>query len=106
MEKPENDRQSLSLTKLNHIRDVMKPPIRILRFEDVEKDVELIEQELVRAQIGFTSKQVTKEEDFIKEVKRFSPDLILSDYSFPSLPGIDPLILAREQRSNQTHFQR
>jgi PAS domain S-box-containing protein len=78
----------------------MKPLIRILIFEDVEKDVELIEQELVRAKIGFTSKQVTRKEDFIKEVKRFSPDLILSDYSFPSLPGIDPLILAKEHAPN------
>jgi PAS domain S-box-containing protein len=78
----------------------MKTPLRILIFEDVETEVELIEQELCRTKIAFTSKQVTKGEDFIKEVKRFSPDLILSDYLFPSLPGIDSVILAREHAPN------
>ncbi len=65
--------------------------LRILILEDAPTDVELMEHELSRAKISFTSKRVETREDFIRELHNFAPDLILSDFRLPSFDGLEAL---------------
>ena len=75
----------------------MDKELRILILDDVPADAELEEHELRKAGISFISKRVETEETFQKELKDFSPDLILSDYSLPSFDGLKALAIAQEK---------
>ena len=55
----------------------MDKELRILILDDFAADAELEEHELRKAGISFISKRVETEETFQKELKDFSPDLIL-----------------------------
>lgn len=70
-------------------------PIRVLILEDNPADAELIQFELEEAGLAFSSKVVMTEEDFIREIQEFSPDLILSDYDLPKYNGALALTEAR-----------
>lgn len=74
----------------------MDKKLRILMLEDVPSDAELIERELRRAEFTFSVKRVETKEDFLKEMKDFAPDIILSDYSLPTFDGFAALALAKE----------
>ncbi len=65
-------------------------------LEDVATDAELIERELRKAEISYTAKRVETREDFLKGLKEFAPDLILSDYSLPHFDGMTALVLTKE----------
>ncbi len=75
----------------------MDKKLKILMLEDVATDAELIERELRKANIDFSSKWVETKEAFIKELKDFSPDLILSDYALPSFDGMSALKIVQEE---------
>ena len=86
--------------------DAVKPrerEMRILILEDVPSDAELMEEELRDAGISFTSKRVSTKSSFMRELKRFAPELILADYSLPSFDGVSALKITRE-RSPDTPF--
>jgi two-component system, cell cycle sensor histidine kinase and response regulator CckA len=70
--------------------------LRILLLEDVAMDAELVEYQLGRAGIAFTSRCVDNRDDFVSAIGAFHPDLILSDYSLPGFDGMAALRLARE----------
>jgi len=74
----------------------MDKELRILILEDVPTDAELMKEELQKGGILFTSKCVETREDFIKELKGFIPDLILSDYTLSQFDGMAALELTRE----------
>ena len=59
-------------------------------------DAELVEYELRRAQVPFSTRCVNTREAFLSELQDFQPDLILSDYSVPGFDGMAALSLARE----------
>ena len=61
--------------------------IRILILDDNPADVELIQFGLQDAGLVFTSKVVTTEKDYIRELQEFSPNLILSDHDVPPYNG-------------------
>lgn len=71
--------------------------LRILMLEDVAVDAELVEHQLQRGGILFSSKRVDTKEGFLKELHDFSPDLILADYSLPQFDGLSALAIAQEQ---------
>ncbi|MGB9838141.1 sensor histidine kinase [Methanothermobacter sp.] len=70
---------------------------RILILEDVPFDVELMEREIRRAGIEFISEVVDNEDDFMRALEEFKPDVILADYSLPSFDGVSALSIAGEK---------
>ena len=74
----------------------MKEELKIIILEDVQYDVELIEYELRREGIKFTSKQVEIEEDFIEGLNIFKPDIVLADHSLPKFDGVSALEIAKK----------
>ncbi|MEW6601454.1 MAG: PAS domain-containing protein, partial [Nitrospirota bacterium] len=75
-----------------------RPELRILILEDVPTDAELICYELRKGGIDFSSLRVETEKTFIKGMDDFAPDLILSDYHFPSFDGISAMKIAKEKK--------
>jgi diguanylate cyclase (GGDEF)-like protein/PAS domain S-box-containing protein len=69
---------------------------RILILEDVASDAELIERELQKAQIRFTSMRVERKDAFSKALIEFQPDIVLSDYTLPQFSGLEALRLVKE----------
>ncbi|MCE5250928.1 response regulator, partial [bacterium] len=74
----------------------MNTIIRILILEDVPEDAELLERILRKEKLQFTARTADNKEDFLKELKDFSPDLILSDYSMPRFTGLEALKIVKE----------
>jgi len=77
-------------------RTSMDQDLRILILEDIADDAELIKRELHKGGIAFSSQWVDMKEHFLRELKAFAPQLILSDYNLPSFDGMSALALARE----------
>ncbi len=71
--------------------------LRILILEDVPADAELMERELRKAGIKFTSRRVETKEDFTRELDEFMPDLVLADHKLPSFDGLSALGIVRER---------
>lgn len=62
----------------------MKNVTRILIAEHDVRDIELLQRELKKSGIKHVSEIVGNEKEFTKSLLNFKPDIILSDYSFPS----------------------
>jgi PAS domain S-box-containing protein len=75
----------------------MVEPLRIVILEDNPADAELVQFELNEAGIIFISKVVMTEEDFVRGIQEFCPDLILSDYDLPKYNGALALAEARKR---------
>jgi DNA-binding NtrC family response regulator len=71
--------------------------LKILILEDQNTDAELMERELRKGGISFSSRRVETKEDFLRELKVFAPDIILSDYKLPFFNGSSALAIARGQ---------
>ena len=69
--------------------------IRVLMLEDVHADAELCERELKRGPFTPTFETVRTREAFDRALDQFNPDVILSDFTLPTLNGMDALDLAR-----------
>ena len=74
----------------------MAESLRILVLEDNQADAELILFDLQEAGLSPTAKIVMTEKDYVRELQKFSPDLILSDYDLPKYNGA--LALAEAKR--------
>lgn len=70
--------------------------IRVLLLEDNPVDAELIEFELINADLFFTMKRVDTENTFEQAIREFMPDIILSDYALPTYNGMQALSLAKK----------
>lgn len=75
----------------------MDRELRILLVEDVPADAELVKYELTDAGLTFDLRCVATKATFLKELDRFSPDIILSDYSLPSFDGLSALKIAADR---------
>ena len=69
---------------------------RILILEDLPTDVDLMERELRRNGISFSSKSVETETDFREGLISYKPDIILSDYNLPAFNGMSALKLVKD----------
>ena len=74
----------------------MGTKLKILHIEDFETDVELICNELKKANLDFEILVVDTESEFKKAIKGYSPDIILSDHSLPSFNSHEALSVFHE----------
>jgi two-component system, NarL family, sensor histidine kinase UhpB len=77
--------------------DTVKREIRILLLEDETADAELVKFALREGGLAFTLQRVETREDFLCELERHPPDLVLSDYSLPAFDGVQALTLLKER---------
>lgn len=75
----------------------MDGTLRILILEDSPADAELVEFELKEAGFVFTARRVKTQKDYVRELGKFCPDVILSDYDLPQYNGA--LALAEAQKT-------
>jgi len=66
-------------------------------IEDVVHDAALIEHALKDGGFDFTFKRVDNEDEFLQELERFHPAVILSDHGLPSFDGFTALSLSQKQ---------
>jgi len=76
---------------------IMNEYIRILILEDRVSDAELVRETLMEAGIPFTAQWAANEKEFLRELERFNPDLILSDYDLPQYNGALALAEAKKR---------
>ncbi|HEX8040594.1 MAG TPA: PAS domain-containing protein, partial [Chryseosolibacter sp.] len=69
----------------------MDRKFKILLLEDSPEDVDLIERELKRGGIDFTSVVVRKKDEYERALYTFNPDVILSDHSLPQFNSIEAM---------------
>lgn len=62
--------------------------LRILILEDNQNDADLLNRELNKSGLSFTSETVQTREKFEYALEHFAPDLIISDYSLPSFDAV------------------
>lgn len=74
----------------------MRKELRILMVEDVATDAELEIRELKRAGLPVVHHIVDTEVAYRDALRKFQPDVILSDFSMPHFDGMQALELARE----------
>ena len=70
-------------------------PLRVLILEDNPADAELIERELRRAGIVFSSRLVEGKREYSKALAEFRPQVILSDFKLPRFNGLAALEITR-----------
>ncbi|MFA6979775.1 MAG: PAS domain S-box protein [Ignavibacteriaceae bacterium] len=75
----------------------MSTELKILFVEDVHTDAELAMRILERAGIQFQSRVVQTETDFLHELEKFVPDIIISDYQMPQFNGMRVLDITLEK---------
>ena len=73
----------------------MNQPLRILILEDRPEDVELIQRELRRMEIGPLTKCVVTLKEFLLALEEFQPDLVISDHNLLGFTGMEALKLGR-----------
>jgi PAS domain S-box-containing protein len=75
----------------------MKDEIRILILEDEPQDAEIINRELRKNGLRFSSRCVMTKEEFMSELECQAPDVILSDHGLPTFDGFAALKFTREK---------
>ena len=78
----------------------MEEEIKVLILEDVPLDAELIERELRKEGFDFISHRVEREDEYVKEVEKWQPNIILADHSLPQFDGVSALYIAQEKSSH------
>lgn len=76
----------------------MKKELNIIMIEDTPSDVDLIQHELKKGKISFKAEVVSSESSFVTLLDKYTPDIILSDFSMPSFDGLSALKIAQEKK--------
>lgn len=79
----------------------MKEFIKILHLEDMDSDAELVAREISKGKIEVELKRVINKKQFVHALKKFDPDVILSDHSLPSFNSEEALEIVQ---SNNLHI--
>src|SRR5215467_8809170 len=66
-------------------------------IEDETCDAQLVEHTLRESGFDFTFKRVDTEGNFLRELRQFKPNVILSDHGLPAFDGFSALNLAQEK---------
>jgi two-component system, sensor histidine kinase and response regulator len=66
----------------------MTSNLKILVLEDNQNDADLLQRELKKSGLSFTSKIVQAREEYEIALEKFGPDIILSDYSLPAFDAV------------------
>lgn len=74
--------------------------LRILLVEDNAPHAELVEHFLRSSGLQFLLTRVDTRENFVAQLDRSPPDMILSDYALPAFDGYAALAIAREKVPN------
>ncbi len=75
----------------------MSKALRILILEDRLADAELVTRELRTAGFEFVAKNVATENEFLAELRKEAPQVILADYSLPGYDGLSALAAAKKE---------
>jgi signal transduction histidine kinase len=75
----------------------MDHPLKILHLEDLAADAEMVDRVLRKAKLRFEKKVVIDKSDFLKALREFQPDVILSDHSLPAFNSLEALKITREE---------
>ncbi|MDO8316090.1 MAG: PAS domain S-box protein [Flavobacterium sp.] len=67
--------------------------IKILILEDNQSDVDLLQRELKKSELTYTSEIVQTRRAFENGLENFKPDLILADYSLSSFDGVTAFMI-------------
>jgi two-component system response regulator len=70
--------------------------LKILILEDSREDLELVERELRKGGLNFSSVVVKKKDEFTKALHEFKPDVVLSDHSLPQFNSIEAMELWKQ----------
>lgn len=81
----------------------MSDKIKILILEDNQSDAELLQHELKKSELNFSSEIVQTRQEFDNALDNFKPDIILSDYSLPSFDGVTAFHV-KQKKSPDTPF--
>lgn len=76
---------------------------KILIIEHDSKHMELIQHELKKGNVHFVTEIVQTKEEYTNALDNFKPDIILSNYTFPSFDGLTALKI-REKLVPETPF--
>jgi DNA-binding NarL/FixJ family response regulator len=76
----------------------LEPALRILMVEDVAADAALAERELHQADVSGTCVRVDTKEGFVRALREFVPDVVLTDHSLPSLGAPDVIRIVTRSR--------
>ena len=76
---------------------IVKQEIDILLLEDSLTDVDLVEHALRRGGPGFKVEHVDSRRAFIHRIEQRVPDVILSDFSLPTIDGYTALSIAQKK---------
>jgi PAS domain S-box-containing protein len=74
----------------------MNKKLKILHLEDLATDAELVKRTLKKGDLDFEIHWVKDKGDFIKALRNYQADIILSDHSLPSMNSQDALLLIKE----------
>jgi signal transduction histidine kinase len=78
----------------------MDRPLKILHLEDLPADAELVDRVLRKAKLQFEKRVVIDRPDFLRALREFQPDIILSDHSLPAFNSLEALKITREEGNN------
>ena len=92
---PLGDKVNTRISSDPKVQSVMEKVLKILLLEDSPTDAELITHELKTAGFIFTALRVETQDEFLRAMNEFHPDIILSDYNLPTFDGMTALKLGQ-----------
>jgi PAS domain S-box-containing protein len=75
----------------------MNRQLRILFLEDRPADFELELHELLRDGTDIAAVRVETEDEYVRQLEAFAPDVIIADYALPAYDGLGALEMARRK---------